>query len=147
MKQSTIQGILRGQTIDIRDAPEDVPFDVVAQAKAAFSRRAQDRVAELVWDSLIDEDAPGQHHHLRFEHPRMWIEVSISVLSAWANLHGVMYPAIPGRVELQFEQASTPIEAEVTHSAFRIGRSPRGLVRLHLGESVGSGVYTDWFCI
>src|SRR5262245_59401416 len=115
----------RGPTIDISDASEDIPFEVIVEAKAAFSRRVQDKVAELVWDSLVDDGAPSWHHHLRFEHPHMWIEVSISVAPAWANLHGVMHPPMPGCVELQSKRSSTPIAAEVTHSAFRIERFHR----------------------
>jgi hypothetical protein len=147
MKLSTIQGMRRRQTIDSRPALEVVPFQVIAQAKAAFSQRVQNRVAELVWDSLVDDGAPSWHHHLRFEHPCMWIELSISVASARANLHGVMHPAIPGRVELQSDRARTPIAAEVTQSAFRIEKFPRGLVRLQLGGPGGSQVYTDWFYV
>ena len=128
--------MLRGQTIDIRDAPEDIPFEVVAQAKAAFGQRAREQVAVLVWDSLVDEGAPTWHHHLRFEHPRLWIEVSVSVEPSSASLHGVMHPVIPGRVELRSKEAAGPVVAEVTRSAFRIERFTRGLVRLHL---VGRG--------
>lgn len=146
MKHSATRAMLRGQTIDIWDAPEDIPSEVIAQAKAAFRRRAREQVAVLVWDSLVDEGAPTWHHHLRFEHPRMWIEVSVSVESSSASLHGVMHPVIPGRVELQSAEATRPVGAEVTRSAFRIERFIRGLVRLHLVGPEGTpAVYTDWF--
>jgi hypothetical protein len=146
MKHSATQAMLRGQTIDIRDAPEDIPSEVVAQAKAAFGQRAREQVAVLVWDSLVDEGAPTWHHHLRFEHPRLWIEVSVSVEPSSASLHGVMHPVIPGRVELRSKEAAGPVVAEVTRSAFRIERFTRGLVRLHLvGRGGAPAVYTDWF--
>ncbi len=148
MKQSAAQAMLRGQTIDIRDTPDDIPFEVIAQAKAAFNQRVQEQVAVLVWDSLVDEAAPSWHHHLRFEHPHMWIEVSVSVGVVWANLHGVMHPASPGRVELQSTDWEGPVVAEVTRSAFRIERFRRGLVRLALGGSEGAPtVYSDWFYV
>jgi hypothetical protein len=146
VKQSAAQAMVRGQIIDIRDAPDDIPFEVIAQAKAAFNQRAQEPVAALVWDSLIDEGAPSWHHHLRFEHPRMWIQVSVSVEPGGANLHGVMHPAAPGRVELESTDWEMPVAAEVTRSAFRIERIERGLVRLALAGSDGAPtVYTDWF--
>jgi hypothetical protein len=147
VKLSTIQGTRRGPTIDICDAPEDVPCEVVAQAKAAFNQRIEDLLAELVWDSLVDDGAPNWLHHLRFEHPLIWIEVTVSVASDWANLYGVMYPAIPGRVDLHSQRGRPPIAAEVTHSAFGIERFPRGQVRLQLRGPEGSPVYTDWFYV
>jgi hypothetical protein len=137
----------REQMIDIRDnAPDDVPLEVIAQAKAVYSQRAQELLATLVWDSLIDEGAPGRHHHLRFESSGTWLEVSVSVLSGWATLYGVMHPAVPVRVELQSAVGDGPYQAEVSRTAFRIERFPRGLVRLRLAGVQGSRVLcTDWF--
>jgi hypothetical protein len=126
--------------------PDDVPPNVIAEAKAAFNARARAGLAALVWDSLIDEDAPGWHHHLRFEHPRMWIEVSVAVNSGWSSLHGVMHPAAPAGVELELDGVESSIKADVTRSAFRIERFPRGLVRLRLvGLTSHPVIYTDWF--
>jgi hypothetical protein len=146
MRRSAIRVMDRELTIDSSEnAPEDVPLDVIAQAKAAFSQRDQGEIAVLVWDSLVDEGAPSWLHHLRFEHPRIWIEASVSVASGWSSLHGVIHPAVPNRVELHSE-AEPPVVAEVTRSAFRIKRFPRGLVRLRLVETEGSpAVFTDWF--
>jgi hypothetical protein len=148
MKQSATQVVFRGKRIDIHDASEDTPLEVIVQAKAAFRQRIQDQVAALVWDSLLDDGAPSWHHHLRFEHPRMWIEVSVSVEPARANLHGVMHPAIVHRVELQFPGTDAPVRAEVTRSAFRIDRFRRGQVRLCFRGPEGVPVvYTDWFYV
>jgi hypothetical protein len=134
-------------TIDLRDeAPEDVPAEVIGEAKAAFNQRTQGTVAVLVWDSLLDEGAPSWHHHLRFEHPRIWIEVSVTTLAGWSSLHGVMHPALPLRVELHSERAAAPLIAEVTRQAFRFEQIPRGLVRLRLvGPDLISAVSTEWF--
>jgi hypothetical protein len=121
---------------------------VIADAKAAFRQRVHGDLTPLVWDSLVDEEAPSGHHHLRFEQPRLWIEVSVSVLSGRASLHGVMDPAAPARVELHLAEAEPPIVAEVTRSAFRIASFPRGVVRLCLVGPEGSPiVYTDWFTV
>jgi hypothetical protein len=136
-------------TIDTSDsAPDEVPPDIIADAKAVFNERAAAALAILVWDSLIDEDARGQHHHLRFEHPRMWIEVSVTVDSGCSSLHGVMYPAAPATVELQVDGVESLLKAEVTRSAFRLERFPRGLVRLRLaGLPRHLVIHTDWFYV
>jgi hypothetical protein len=105
-------------------------------------------VAILVWDSLLDEEAPNHHHHLRFEHPRLWIEVSVSRRLGYSSLYGVMHPAVPRRVELQSERTELPLVAEVTRHAFRIEEVPRGLVRLRLiGLAQASPVSSEWFCV
>jgi hypothetical protein len=134
-------------TIDTSDnAPEDVPLNVVAEAKAAFSQGAPGAMAALVWDSLVDEGAPSSHHLLRFEHRCIWIEVSVSVLSGWSSLYGVVHPVVPARVELHSVRAGRPIVAEVTRSAFMIARVPRGVVRLRVvGTEAAPALYTDWF--
>jgi hypothetical protein len=139
----------REHAIDSSDnAPEDVPPNVIAEAKAAFGQRVCGELAVLVWDSLVDEGAPSWHHHLRFEHPRLWIEVSASVVPGWCSLHGVMHPAFPTRIELHSEQGEPPLVAEVTRSAFRIERFRRGMVRLRLvGPGESPVVYTDWFYV
>jgi len=137
------------QTIDRSDAdPENVPAEVIWEAKSVFRQRVRGEVAVLVWDSLLDEGAPTRHHHLRFEHPRLWIEVSVSLLPTHSSLRGVMPPAVPFRVELQSEATDVPLIAEVTRHAFRIQEVPRGLVRLHLLEpELTSAVSTEWFCV
>jgi hypothetical protein len=139
----------REHTIDSSDnAPDDVPPNVIAEAKAAFGKRVCGELAVLVWDSLVDEGAPSWHHHLRFEHPRIWIEVSASVVPGWCSLHGVMHPAFPTRIELHSEQGERPLVAEVIRSAFRIERFRRGMVRLRLvGPNETPAVYTDWFYV
>lgn len=138
------QAKLRGRrTIDTRDAHDDVPLEVVAQAKAAFGRRPQLQVAVLVRDWLVDDGA-SWHHRIRFKHPRTWIEVGVSVESGWANLEGIIHPASPRRVELQ--STDEVIAADVTRGAFRIERFARGLVRLALAGPDGAPtIYTDWF--
>src|SRR5262245_32083782 len=50
-------------------APEDVPEEVIAQAKAVFAGRTSGEIAALVWDSLVDDGAPAANHRLRFQHP------------------------------------------------------------------------------
>jgi hypothetical protein len=137
------------QIIDRSDTdPQNVPAGVVWEAKSVFRQRLGGEVAVLVWDSLLDEGAPNGHHHLRFEHPTMWIEVSVSVLPAGSSLHGVVHPAVPLRVELQSERSVQPLVAEVTQHAFRIEEVAHGLVRLNLLEpGLTSAICTEWFCV
>ena len=149
MQRSAVWVMDREHTIESSDnAPEDVPPRVIAEAKAAFGQRLCGELAVLVWDSLLDEGAPSWHHHLRFEHPRIWIEVSASVAPGWSSLHGVMHPALPNRIELHSAQGEPPLVAEVTRSAFTIERFRRGLVRLCLIGPAGTPVvHTDWFYV
>jgi hypothetical protein len=137
------------QTIDLSSAPpEEVPAEVVGEAKAAFNQRIVGEMAILVWDSMLDDGAPSWHHHLRFEHPRLWIEVSVSVLPECSSLHGVMHPAVPLHVELESEGSDVRLVAEVTRHALRIESVPHGLVRLHLLDGQGiPGVQTEWFLV
>jgi hypothetical protein len=137
------------QTIDRSDTdPESVPAGVVWEAKAAFRQRLEGDLAVLVWDALLDEGAPNSHHHLRFEHPRMWIEVSVTSRASWSSLHGVMHPAAPVRVELQYGGLTEQVVAEVTRSAFRVEHVTHGLMRLHFtGLDPIAPINTDWFYV
>jgi hypothetical protein len=134
-------------TIDLNDtAPESVPAEVIGEAKAVFGERAKTEMAILVWDSMLDEGAPRGHHHLRFEHPQMWIEVSVSLTRDWSSLHGVMYPQAPLGVELHSQEIDTPLIADVTRHAFRVEGVGHGLVRLRLvGPELAPAISTEWF--
>jgi hypothetical protein len=136
------------QAIDRSDiTPESVPAEVVREAKAAFRQRMRGDVLVLVRDSLL-EGAPTWHHHLRFEHPHMWIELSVYPKLSWSSLHGVMHPGVPLRVELQSEGIDPALIAEVTRHAFRIEQIPHGLVRLRfVGPELISPVSTEWFLV
>ncbi len=63
---------------DADEYPEQVPESVVAEAKAAFARKADGDVAILVHDSLIDGDDTAADHRLRFEHPQVLIDLQVS---------------------------------------------------------------------
>jgi hypothetical protein len=149
MQWSAIRVMDLEHTIDRSDnGPEEVPQSVIAGAKAAFGQRVASQTAVLVWDSLVDEGASASHHHLRFERPPVWIEVSVSVIGGWSHLHGVMHPTRPARVELHFRGGGLPILAEVTRSAFRFARFRPGLVRLRLAGPEGTqGFFSDWFYV
>src|SRR5690348_14867634 len=94
------RGFQTQRTGSMGNAPEDVPEEVIAQAKAAFARRSQGDVAILTWDSLVDEDASAGDHWLRFEHPALQIELRILAADNRSDLEGSAKPPIPLHVEL-----------------------------------------------
>jgi hypothetical protein len=149
MKRSESQGKPISHTADLSDdAAERIPPEVVKQAKAAFRQPPRGELAALVWDSLIDEGEPGWHHHLGFEHPQMWIDVTVSVIFGLSTLRGVLYPAVPAHVELHRDETEYSANSEVSDGAFSLERIPRGLVRLRIVRSQRAPVlYTDWFRI
>jgi hypothetical protein len=126
-------------------SPEEVPKEVIEQAKAAFSHRTQGDIAVLVGDSLVDEGAPPSDHRLSFEHPRMRIVVHLVATAGWSSLQGEVQPPTPLGVELVSEEG-VGVATDVTDGAFTIERVPSGVVRLRLKGPAGTpAVYTDWF--
>jgi hypothetical protein len=139
------------QTVDSgEDASDEVPKEVVAQAKAAFGQRIQGELAVLAWDSLVDEGAPVADHQLRFDHPRVRIEVRVAVSPAGSRLSGKVDGPAPARVELHSEQLEVPLPADVSGGVFTIEGVPPGVVRLELAFGGPGGavtIHTDWFRI
>jgi hypothetical protein len=129
-------------------APEDVPEEVITQAKAAFARRTTGEVASLAWDSLVDEDAPPWDHHLRFEHPQVQIDLRILTSGGWSTIEGRVEPPVPSALTLESDAGNVLGTGEVTDGAFTLLHVAPGLVRLCLGASDQTGpVCTDWFRI
>src|ERR1700685_3270517 len=75
-----------------QEAPWAVPDEVVAQAKGAFRQRTEGEVASLVFDSLVDEDAPAPAHRLRFEHPVIQLDVYVSTTAEGSRLSVETHP-------------------------------------------------------
>jgi hypothetical protein len=128
-----------------RHIPEEVPSDVIAQARAVFGQRTPGEVAVLVRDSLVDEAAPASDHELRFEHPRMRIVLRVCSTSEWSSLQGEVEPPTARRAELVLEGTEVRIVTDVEDGAFNIERVPSGVARLCLEGPDGTPVYTDWF--
>jgi hypothetical protein len=129
------------------DVPEEVvPTEVVAEAKAAFGRRARGEIAALTWDSLVDEDAPPEDHRLRFEHADLQVDVRIFATGGTSNLEGTVRPPAPIRVELQSEDGDVTATGDVDDGVFALAHIPPGVVRLSLiGPIHTTLVRTDWF--
>jgi hypothetical protein len=128
-------------------ASGDVPDDLMREAKAAFGLRGHGDVAALMFDSLVDLDAPPEDHRLRFEHPATRIEVQVSAAPDAVSLHGRVSPAISGRTHLQLETGDVRLVADLRDGEFGFGPVGHGIIRLHVVSAGRPDVRTDWFRI
>jgi hypothetical protein len=125
---------------------EGAPEEVLAAARAAFGHRTHDAVATLEFDSLLDEGAPAADHLLRFEHPVIRIEVSISVTTASARLSGHIEPPDRVRVELHRAESDEVLAEDSTEGAFGFESARHGTIRLRiLGAEAMPALSTEWF--
>jgi hypothetical protein len=126
--------------------PEEVPQDLVAEAKAAFAQRSDGELAALVFDSLVDEGAPPMDHLLRFEHSETRISVQVSAGHDDSNLDATVEPATTARVRLQVGLNDLFLVADVVDGSFSFHGVPHGVIRFFLDDSEGRPtVRTDWF--
>jgi hypothetical protein len=127
--------------------PDDVPEEVISQAKAAFARRTPGPIAVLAWDSLVDEGDAADDHRLVFDHPDVQIEVRVRVTDRLPDLEGRVKPPGPVHVELQSEQGDVLQAVEATDGIFILEQAPRGVVRLTIRSASNPEIRTDWFRI
>jgi hypothetical protein len=127
------------------NAPEDVPEEVIAQAKAAFARRSRGEIATLTWDSLVDEDAPASDHRLRFEHPELQIELRLLTADNSSDLEGSVQPPVDLHIELQGEEGDVLRSTEAADGVFAFERVPSGTVRISARGASIPEIHTDWF--
>ncbi len=128
------------------DGGERVPDAVVARAKAAFRRRTEGELAVLALDSLIDLNAPPTDHRLRFDHPRLQVDVHVASADGRADLSGQVGPPAPVQFRLEFAGDIVARIDDSTDGSFSFRQVPGGVIRLHLtGPSDTTPVYTDWF--
>jgi hypothetical protein len=133
------------RTDPMGNAPEDVPEEVIAQAKAAFGRRGRGEIATLTWDSLVDEDAVASDHRLRFAHPELQIELRLLTADKSSDLAGRVIPHAQHHVELQGEDGDVLRTTETVDGVFAFDRVPSGMVRLCVRGPSTPGIHTDWF--
>ena len=136
---------MQQRTDPVGNSPEDVPDDVVAQAKAAFTRRSRGEIAILTWDSMVDEDAPAEDHRLRFEHPELQIELRLFTAGNSSDLEGSVKPPVQLQVELQGEEGDVLASAAATGGVFAFSQVPSGTVRLVMRAATTPQIRTDWF--
>jgi hypothetical protein len=127
--------------------PDEVPDEVIAQAKAAFARRHRGEIAILTWDSVVDENTPARNQHLRFEHRELEVDVRIRAGGGSFDLEGQVKPSAALEVELQSEHGEVLASRESTDGTFTFDRASPGLVRLSIRGSAGLEISTDWFRI
>ena len=128
------------------DPPEETPPRLVGRAKALFSQRSQGDLAVLAFDSLLDCDDSPEDHRLRFEHPRMSIEVQVAATPSDASLHGHCLPPSASSVELEAHQGERVRLEKTPGGDFSVSGIPHGIVRLHfVDSSADPPIHTDWF--
>jgi hypothetical protein len=128
------------------DDAQKVPEEVIANAKAAFGRRSEGQLAVLVFDSLLDADAPAADHLLRFAHPLVQVELQVSSGPNGSRLSGRLEPPATPHVQLEFDTAGAPSVREVSGGTFLFERVDHGVIRLNLlTEGSAPFVQTDWF--
>jgi hypothetical protein len=115
------------------------------EAKAAFGLRGGGEVAALVFDSLVDLDAPPEDHRLRFVHPATQIEVQVSSTPDGVTLRGRISPGLSGRVHLQLHSGDIRLVVDLVEGEFDLGPVGHGVIRLHVVETGRPDVHTDWF--
>ncbi len=125
--------------------PEDrVPDEAMAAAKAAFADRVGGELAVLVFDSLIDADAPAEDQHLRFEHPRLMVEARLSTRDN--TISGTVNPPSPVRAVLHLYGSELTFVSEIVDGSFEFHNVAHSLVRLSFEDPDGATVvWTDWF--
>ena len=118
----------------------------MAQAKAAFADRGEGDLAVLVFDSLVDEEAPAKDHLLRFDHPVTRIRLHVAAGPQESDLSGSTDPPLGNWVRLQVGTGEDYLSEEVVEGAFCFPAVPHGPIRLHFVPSdEGRMIRTDWF--
>jgi hypothetical protein len=135
-------------TKDPDQFPEQAPNSVIKEAKAAFERKAPGDLAVLVHDSLIDQDDPAADHRLRFEHPRVFIELQVSAVGGTSRVTGRVSPPAPVQVQLETGRGELPPTTEIDDGVFTFHEISRGTVRILLSATDNfPAIHTDWFRI
>jgi hypothetical protein len=129
--------------------PDEVPEDLIAQAKAAFaSGVGKSALAPLVHDSLVDGRDPPGDHVLQFQHERLRVELHVYARPEDVRLQGTVSPESADRVLLQLDTSDVRFVAVLEAGEFTFDLVGHGLVRLHvIGADSENDVHTDWFHI
>ncbi len=101
-------------------------------------------MACLVFDSLVDAGAPPDNHRLRFEHPRLTVDLALSIDRGKARMSGTARPPGPHTAAVHFDGRDLEILARVVAGKFPFDPVDLGLVRLSLTDGRDT-VWTDWF--
>jgi hypothetical protein len=117
---------------------------VVAQAKAAFTRRVPGELAALVFDSAVDTAPQAGQRTLRFEHANGWIDALVRPEDGWYDVHVRAEPKpVAAQLELETQDIALVDQAGAGH--FTCPKVPRGLMRIRLTGLLPEPVHSDWF--
>jgi hypothetical protein len=118
----------------------------VSSAKDLFPRRSSEELAEIVRDTLVDEEDPASSHRLVFQHPSLLIELHVSSLPAGADLEGKLLPGAAAGIELEFETGEIHGSSIAPQGEFSFTSVPHRTIRLNVGRPDGlPRIRTDWF--
>jgi hypothetical protein len=157
--------------IDMRDEPGDdeleaqlrwlaasrepVPADLVAAAAEALAWRDPDAaLAELIFDSLLDQDAVtlvrgGPERLLSFRGGARSVDVEVTVTGTTRTLIGQVTPPALAAVSVRHADGTVRADADDL-GRFRVEGVPPGPVSLRLhaaAEPDGTCLVTDWVSI
>ena len=128
---------------------DPIPFDVVQSLRASLGRRSADgELAELVYDSILDEPANvrsvNMGRQLSFQGKQ--ISVEMEVVAERHRVIGQLVPAVSGQVEIRHGHGSEVIEVDDL-GRFVVEGVPKGPVSFRCcGSDGGKPVVTitDW---
>lgn len=124
---------------------DSAPPHLLDAAKAAFKGRTSAELAALVYDSLLDANAPPEDHVLRFESERFSLEIEVSARSTEVELAGGVAPPQGGRIELVIDEGEVSFSCNSPDGSFAFGPVGHGMARLFFTPTQGSAVHTDRF--
>ncbi len=135
---------------------DPVPGELLQAAIEAFTWRTIDaELAELVFDSLIDQDemslvrGPQERRLLSFETGGQTIDLEVTSTSSSRGLVGQLTPARQASVEIRVGASVIAVDADEL-GRFRAETVPAGPMSLRCGAASaepGTAVVTDWVSI
>jgi hypothetical protein len=134
---------------------DEVPEEVLDAARSSYTWRTIDaELAEIAYDSLLDEDAldrvrsGAQPRQITFESSDLTIELEVTVISDRRRIVGQLIPTQPAAVEIRHPSGQVSVEAD------ELGRfMAEGIIvgPVSLGCTLEGGggktVNTDWIVI
>lgn len=131
---------------------DPVPGDVMAAARAAIEVRDLDaQLAELLRDSALeDKELAGVRgigqRLLTFGRGERFLEVDVAEVGERRDLAGYFVPAEAGELQVEHRDGTSSSTVD-EQGRFKLGRIPRGPVRLRLVVSGQPAFLTPWLPI
>lgn len=132
-----------------------VPTELVTAAVEAFTWRDPDAdLAELVFDSLLDQDAGtlvrgGQERLFSFRSGERTVDLEVTVADTWRTVIGQVTPPSPVAVSVRHRDGTVGVEADEL-GRFRAERVPPRPISLRLrtaADPAQTELVTDWVSI